>query len=247
MHYSLSLILLVYNEADLIRGAYESATRAICKAGIDDYEIIIVVSFAPDGTHDGTPDVVRQITEEDSRVRMLITEKQIGLGYDYRKGVMNATKEYVMSLPGAGHIVEDSVVRILGHVGQLRRDEIINCFTINPEVRPLLARINSRSFVFLYNFLFGLKLKYYNGVCIFPIDLLLRVPMRDDKNTYMAEILIYLLKSGIRYVEIPQEVNPTTSAKFGKTFRLKNLLPRLKAIALIFWRIHFKRERIGAL
>lgn len=243
--FSLSLILPVYNEAHLVRKAYESALRGINQTGITDYEIIIVVAFAPDGTHDETPDIVRQITKENPNVKMLITEKQVGLGYDYRKGVMNATKEYVTSLPGAGHIVEDSVVRILTQIRYLSKNQIINCHTINSRVRPLLARINSRFFVLIYNLLFGLNLKYYNGVCVFPRNLLLKIPMRDNKNTYMAEILIYLLKSGADCIEIHQEINPITSAKFGKTFRLKNLIPRLLAILSIFWRIRIKRERIN--
>ena len=66
---SLTVIIPAYNEVQAIRKAYESASKIVPDAGISDYEIILVTNTAPDGTHDGTPDVAAEIAKDQPAVR----------------------------------------------------------------------------------------------------------------------------------------------------------------------------------
>ncbi len=236
---SLTVIMPAYNEATKIAGAYETATRAIRRAGIEDYEIVMVTNTAPDGSHDGTPDIADGIAANDSHVRHIFHRAYVGLGFKYREAVRQATKKYVTWMPGADHILEDSFFEVLKHIGEA---PILVIYTKNPEARPMYMRIVSKGFVILYNLAFGLHLRYYNGINVLPRELLRIVPMSADNPSFMAEILIYLLKSGTRYIQLPQVIKVEHIP--GKTFRLKSIMEVLGTFFSLWWKIRIKRVRL---
>lgn len=233
------MIVPAFNEANDIRDAYESVTRAVKAAGIDDYEIIIATNRALDGTDDGTPKISDEIASDDPRVMHIHHKSYADLGFKYRDAVTKAKKSYVVMVPGDNDTIESSFVNILKHVGKA---PVVAVYTSNPEARPLYMRFVSRGFVVLCNLLFGMRLKYFNGICVLPRELLLRVPMSADNPSYMAEILIYLIRSGAKYIEVPQEIRYTPQP--GKTFRIQSVINALRTLALLFWRVNVKGVRI---
>lgn len=235
---SITIILPAYNEVQAIRGAYESTVRALKQAGISDYEILIITNTDPGGNHDGTPTVAAQIAKEDSHVRHIHFNHYVGLGFKYCKGVESAQKDYTMMVPGDNDNVESSMVNILKYLGKA---PVVIAYTINPEARPFYIRFVSKGFVVLCNLLFGLRMKYYNGSCIYSKKLLQQLPSFSSSPAYNAEILIYLIKSGVKYVETFQEIKKSYA---GKTFRLKSVLESIATLASLFWRINIKRERV---
>ena len=228
-----------YLERANLHAAYETATRAVHRAGISDYEILIATDPRPDGRDDGTSAIADEIAQEDHKVRHVHYDRRVGLGYKYRNGVQAATKDFVMMIPAHNLTLESSLDEILSYLGGA--DSVIT-YTINPETRPLKARVVSRGFVILCNLLFGLRMKYYNGITIHRKDLLKLVPMATDFSDYMAETIIYLVKSGVTYLEVPQALKPTT--RTGKAFNLMSVWRSLKTLILLFWRIHFRRIRV---
>lgn len=238
---SLTIVLAAFNESRGLRGAYETAICAMQKSGIQDYEILIASVAAPDGSHDGTPDIAALIAKEDLRVRSLHTNGYVGMGRKYRESVMAASKDYIIMIPGANHILESTLVNVFNHIGQA---SVVLTYTKNPEARPFYVRFVSKSFITLCNLLFGLNMKYFNGITLYRRKLLLKVPMSSDSPAYNAEILIYLLKSGVDYIELPQEVDEKIIKKPGKTFMLKNVLPSLKTLISLLWKVRFQRKRI---
>lgn len=239
---SVSVIMPAYNEGPRLKAAYETVTRAVKKAGIDDYEILMTISVSPDGAHDGTPDTANQIAKEDFHVKLPYAPGFKGMGFRFREGFMAATKDYVIMVPGANHTAENTLVNIFNHMGEA---SLIVTYSKNPEVRPFYVRLVSNGFVILCNILFGLNLKYYNGICLYPRKLLQQVPMAADSPAYNAEILIYLLKSGVDYIELHQELNPKSASVPGRTFTFQNVLGSLKNLSFLFWKIHFQRKRIN--
>ncbi len=236
---SLTIFMPAYNEADKIRDACESTIRALKKAGVSDYEIFLSTVTSPDGTHDGTPNVAGRLVKENPRVRSFHTFGFLGLGSKYREALRKSTKDYIMMVPGDNDTIEESLVGILNHLGE---SEAIVVYTANPKARPFRLRFVSKCFVILCNILFGLHMRYYNGMNIFPVKLVKTIPVSTDNPAYMAETLIYLLKSGIRYIEVPQELKYTPYA--GKTFRFKSAVRAFGTLCSLFWRISIKRERI---
>lgn len=239
MRPSLTVIMPAYEEAASLERAYRSVLGALSRVGILDYEILIMTLLTPQGTHDGTPDIACRIAEKDSRVKNVHSNFFTSLGYKYREGVEAASKEYVMMVPAHDLTVADSLSEIMDRIGQ--SDSIIT-YTINPGTRPLKARIVSKCFVVLCNILFGLNLRYYNGITVHRRELLKKVPMTANNHAYMAEIIIFLVKSGAKYIQMPQVLKPTTRA--GKAFNLASAVDALRTLTSLFWKIHFRKMRV---
>lgn len=236
---SITIFLAIYNEVDFIRDAYKNAVRAVREAGIEDYEIILSTVTNPDGSHDGTPDIAEEIAEEDKNARHIPIKGLPGLGAQYKETLKAATKNYIMMMPGDNDNVFDSTVGILKHLGKA---PLVVVYTQNPEARPFRLRFASRGFVILCNILFGLNLKYYNGISIIPTKWARIVPLAANDAAYAAEMLIHLIKSGAPYMEVPQVIRPTPYA--GKTFGMKSVLRAIGTLSKLFWNIHFKRVRL---
>lgn len=236
---SLTVIMPAYNEFKNLRAAFESTTGALKEAGISDYEIIIVTNTRRDGSHDGTPEIAKRIAEENLQVRHVHNDAFVNLGFKFWQGVGSAGKEFVTLVPGDNEAVGSSVASIFSHIGEA---EMIVSYTSNKQVRKWRRRFISRCFVELCNLLFGLRLKYFTGICIYPKKLLQKIPTRSDNFAYMAEIIIYLIKSGVTYTQVPMEIKPTT---VSSAFKLKSAYEALGTILSLFWNIHFERTRIN--
>ena len=222
---SVTVVISAYCEIKNLEPAYESVFRILGKAGISDYEIIIVTNTRRDGSDDGTPVLAARLAKENERTRSIHNNSYVGLGYKYRQAAKVATKDYIMPIPGSNEFDEDSVVRVLDNVG---RSEMIITYNNNPETRELKRRFISRGFTLLCNGLFGLNLKYYNGMNILPVKYLQKIPAKCDDFAYMAENLIYLVKSGVSYSEVSWDVKPAIGlAVLHSAFNLRTVLETL--------------------
>ena len=236
---SLSIIMPVYNQARNLKLAFESTLRALDKALISDYEILIVSSVGRDGTNDGTPGVADEIASQNPKTKHLFDNSFQNLGYRFRQGVKVASKDYVTWVPSDNETVESSIADIFSHLGEA---DMVLTYTANKQVRTWKRRFISWCFTVLCNMLFGLNLKYYNGICMFPRKILQAVPMKSDNFAYMAEIIIYLVKSGVKYTEVPMEIKPTTTSA---SFKLRSVFEALGTLFSLFWRINILRERVS--
>lgn len=228
-----------YMEIKNLEAAYQNTSHALAKAGILDYEIIIITNLRRDGSHDGTPELADKLALEDNRVRHIHNKSYVGLGFKYWQGVAATEKNFVMMIPGDNETVESSIADIISHVGEA---EMVVTYTANKEVRALKRRLVSAGFTVLCNLLFGLHIKYFNGLCIHPRKLLQQVPLKSENFSYIAVALIYLIKSGVKYIETPMYIKPITNS--SAAFNFKSVFEVLCTLALLFWDIHFKRTRI---
>lgn len=236
---SLSIIIPAYNEFSNLKLALESTIRALKKAGIFDYEIIIITNTRRDGSHDGTPNIAAQLTREHPNVSHIHNPAYVNLGFKFRQGVKSARKDYITWVPGDNETVESSIAEIISHTGEA---PMVISYTSNKQVRTWKRNFVSRGFTVLCNILFGLNLKYYNGICIYPRQMLQAVPMSSDNFAYMAEIIIYLVKSGTGYIQVPMEIKPTSASA---SFKIRSVFEALGTLALLFWNIHIKRVRVA--
>jgi len=191
---SLTFVVPALNE----EGNLAATIQAIDSAAsglLTDYEVIVV----DDGSSDGTGRIADGLAAQDERRRVVHHRTNRGLGYSYREGVRLATCDHVLMVPGDNEISGDSIRALLAEFG---RADIINAYPHNPEVRPLGRRLLSLLFVQLFNRLFGLRLRYYNGPAVQRADLVRACAITTDGFLYHAEVMVQLVKSGASYIEV---------------------------------------------
>jgi glycosyltransferase involved in cell wall biosynthesis len=230
---SISIIVPCLNEAENIRDTVESIKTALDNTKrFGDCEILIFNDFSTDGTGE----IAEEIQKKEPGVRVIHNPKNMGFGYNYTEGVRQAENEYIIMVPGDNEIPSGAIETVFREAGSA---DVIIPYTANTWVRPMARRVISRAFVIIFNALFGLRLRYYNGTCMIKSRLLKEVPMTTWGFAYMAAILVRLLKSGATYIEVGVKITQRSSGK-TKAFRPRNIISVLSAIAKLFWEVRVR-------
>ena len=209
---SVSIITTGLNEAGNIEKAIKNIIDTLEKQGFSDFEILAI----NDGSTDDTGKIIDELAAKNPRVKAFHNPKPRGLGCGVRVGVSLASKDYVGWIPGDNEILPEAITSIFQQIGKA---DVIIPYIINPEVRSTYRRCLSVAYKILFNVIFGLKIKYFNGPCFFKRDLLKTIEMTTDGPAYMAEIIVQLIKRGeASYVEVPMRV---MVRKYGKSNILK--------------------------
>ena len=96
----------------------------------------------------------------------------------------------------------------------------------------------------LMNLLFGMNLRYFNGIVLHKRPVIQSVTIETDGFAYQAEALIKLIKSGHSFAQTPQWI---LERKFGssKAFYPKNIVRVLKTVARLYYQIQIKKSGIA--
>lgn len=251
---SLTVIIPAFQEAKNIRDTVANVLAALEQAKIVDYEILIISCQDKEGKDDGTPRLADELAAADPHLRA-IRNPYVSLGYKYWQGVALAKYEYVTWVPGDNETLPESLKTIFeaflnSQTGAQEAPDIICAFTANPEVRPMPQRILSQFYTLVVNLLFGLNLKYFNGITVHKTALLRSLPEETKRNegfSYNAEILVRLIRSGYWYQEVPQFIVPKPHKNIN-FLNFANFLLRygprdvLRQLLRLFWRLQIKGE-----
>lgn len=88
---SISLVLVAYNEKELIRNALERCLGALSE-DFEDFEIILV----DDGSNDGTGEIMEEYAKNTKQIRVFHNNVNLNLGIAVQQGFAIATKDYVV-------------------------------------------------------------------------------------------------------------------------------------------------------
>lgn len=234
----LSIIVPAYNEERGLASAVGGLFSLLSENNMaSDAEILIF----NDCSLDKTGEIANELVKKINIVKVFHNKKNMGLGFNFREGVVQSKGEYVTWFPGDNENLPQSFIDIISRIGEA---DIIISYTDNMEVRPFSRHLVSKIYTDMNNLFFGLHLKYYNGLSVYKRNLLLPVlPKIGDSFAFSAQILIMLLKSGASFVEVPIKIQSKPSGK-SSAFRIRNIISVIKAIISLFWRINIKRERI---
>ena len=234
--HSISVIILSFNEAGNIKAVVNFVLGSLQKEGLTDYELILV----DDGSTDGTGKIIDELASANENIKAIHNPLKKGLGYDFRTGISLASKDYVGWFPGDNEVSHQTIKNIFAKIGE--SDIIIPIYETKPLARSRYRLMLSVTYVALFNTIFGLRLKYFNGPCFFRRQLLSDITMSTDGPAYMAEILVQLVKRGVPYVEVPMYFKPRN---YGKTsvLKWKNVYLIAETIIRLFFRLHFKKQK----
>jgi glycosyltransferase involved in cell wall biosynthesis len=213
-------VIPCYNEEENVGATVASARSAM--GGREDYEIILV----NDASIDRTLERMQELAGADPRIRVVDNPSNLGFGGSYKRGLSFATATYVMMLPGDDGFPAQSIAEVLAHIGEA---DIIIPIVTNTGARTRFRALTSRSFTALLNWLFWLKVGYYNGAVLQRTELLRTVEITTNSFAYQAEALVKLIAKGATYkhcfVRIQERPAGASSA-----LRMKNQIAVWKTI-----------------
>ena len=230
---SMTVLVPAFNEAANLTPTVERLIDALMIT-IEDFEIIIV----DDGSTDDTAEVAERLARRHPQVRVVHNQRNMGLGYSYKRGYQEADKEFFVYIPGDNTWPYRSFVELFGNLG---RAEIVTSYSINPEVRSRSRRIVSRLYTQMLNFLFGRRMRYFNGLTIYPVSFLRLDPASTFGFGFQAEVLIKALFFGLSYVEIALPIDPR-SAGASKAVTLRNIVSVIETILRLFYDLRIRRR-----
>jgi dolichol-phosphate mannosyltransferase len=219
--HTITFLVTALNEEEHIE-ATVNTIRASHPERFRDYEILLV----NDGSTDSTPAIMDRLAAADPHIRVLHNPKNLGLGGAYKRGIQHARMEHVMWISGDNAETADNIANMTSHTGEA---EIVIPVLVDMTGRPWLRQLTSRSFTFIVNTLFNLKVRYYNGAVIHRAELIRSVDIHTNSFAYQAEALINLLRRGHSFVEIPYR-SATYDGAFSYAMRPKNLYLVFRAL-----------------
>lgn len=104
----ISLVLLFYNEEENVVGVVNDLRSTLTAAGFD-FNLILVEN----GSLDRTPDLIRGLVDEDSRLTKVTVKKNLGFGWGVINGLAAAQSSWVGYMGGDGQVDPEEVVKLL--------------------------------------------------------------------------------------------------------------------------------------
>lgn len=230
---TLTAIVPALNEQGNIEGTIEGIVPVLEKY-FQDYEVLIF----NDCSTDQTGVLAEKLASKNKNIKVIHNPNTMGLGYNYKKGVEIATKDYIIMIPGDNEITSNSFENMFKKLGE---KEIIIPYTVNVEIRPLERRLLSKTYTWLVNLIFGTHLKYFNGPVIHKRELIQTIPIQTNSFAYQTELLLKMIKSGHSYLETGMVLKDRNSGK-SKALRLKNVIRVFKSIFHLFYKLNIKKD-----
>jgi glycosyltransferase involved in cell wall biosynthesis len=201
-------------------------------ATLSDCEIIVV----DDGSTDGTGKLADDLAVRTACVRVLHNPTNLGLAAGYRRALAEARMPYFTFVPGDREVSAQSVKDILGLVGSA---DVIVPYHANSHARAWHRRLLTRASTALINLLFGFRLRYYQGPCVYPTALARSLRTTTNGFFFLAEMLVRALSRGHSYVEVGL-IHQERSYGHSKAVSLRNIGRALATIVRLWWSLRVR-------
>lgn len=229
-----SIFVPAYNEVANLEGAIHDIVGA-ARAALEDYEILLV----DDGSTDGTGPLADRLAQELPKVRVVHQSRNLGIAAGYVRALDEAKLDYFSFLPADGEISPDSIKNIFAAVGTA---DIVVPYHQNPRARPLHRRFLTWASSTLVNMFFGLRLRYFQGPCIYPTALARALPKTSGGFYFLTQMLVHAARAGHTYVHVGL-IHQERRHGRSKAVSLGNILRAVRTIGALWWAI--RREKVA--
>jgi 3-oxoacyl-[acyl-carrier protein] reductase len=222
--HSLSVFVAAYNEVENLGPTIDTIIRA-ASMSVEEYEIIVV----DDGSTDGTYEVAEALAQKYPQLRVIHNPRNMGLGYGWMRAIEAAEKRSFVFIPGDNTWPYRSLHELFGNLGKA---DVITSYTTNPEIRAPARRILSSVYTVGLNTMFGLNMRYFHGLTIYPTEFLRANPITTYGFASMAEALLRAIHAGLSFIEVACPIEDRVAGR-STALSTKNL----SSIALTIGRL----------
>ena len=230
-----SIFVPAYNEAANVETALRDIVE-VAETTLTDYEVILV----NDGSTDGTGRMAERVAEENAHIRVVHQPRNLGIAAAYERALDEAKLDYFAFLPGDGEIAPESIRNIFAAVGAA---DIVVPYHGNSRARQLHRRVLTWTSTRLVNTVFGLRLRYFQGPCIYPTPLARGLPKTAGGFYFLTEMLVHAVRAGYSYVEVPLTHRDRSHGR-SKAVSARNILKALRAVFRLWWSIHVQKVSV---
>ena len=227
---SLTIMMPAFNEERIIENSIKLSEKAAQEIALD-YEILII----DDGSRDRTPEIIKQFSKNNPRIRTIRLERQMGYGKVLSTGFLNAKKDFVFytdsDLPiDISKELSKAAALISGDI-----DAVIGYRTDRKDTP--LRRMYSTIYNFMARILFGVRVRDVNFSCKLVRRSVFDTFKLQSRSVFIdAELLANLKFFGFKVKEFPATYIPRThgSSNFDSPIYAFKVFIEM----LIFWMRH---------
>lgn len=197
-----SIVILCFQAGEFVKKFVLDVMHVLSRAGISDYELILVGNYL-EGKDDVTPQVVKEIASQNSKIKYMAQKKKGMMGWDVRCGLQLACGRYIVILEGDGQVSPQSLIDIYREITKKKLD-LVKTYRIFRQDSFL-----RRSLSLIYNMLFHIifpqvKSRDINSKPkIISHDALRKLKLTSDDWFIDAEIMIQAQKQNLKIGEVP--------------------------------------------
>ncbi|MFT3838417.1 MAG: glycosyltransferase family 2 protein [Myxococcaceae bacterium] len=226
----LSVVIPVYNEEAILPTAAAELTAGLDQLGFD-YEVI----FAENGSRDGTPALLEELTSKNKNLKWFHSETP-NYGVALKAGILRATGDYVVcdeidlcdmefykaALPRLDSGEADLVVGSKAAKGA-------------SDQRPMVRRLATRAHNKLLKVTLGFKGTDTHGLKAFRRQALLPTIERCvvDMDVFASEFVVRAWRDGLRVVEIPIQLHEKRQPSIHLFRRVPNVLKNVAKLVYV--------------
>lgn len=193
---SISLVVPVYNEAEIIAetiAIFGKDLSLICR----DYEIIVV----NDGSTDGTAEILKRVSEGDTRLKILNNPVNQGSGASLWEGLKRAEKELLVSNFADRPFSMSELEGVIRSV-DLHNTDFIVVVRADRSANTCYRKFTSLVNYWLIRILFKVRISDFQFVQVYKRALLQDIRIQSKETFVPPELMIRLLDKGCRYQEV---------------------------------------------
>ncbi len=235
----LSIIMPAYNEEKLIYNSILT-TLGIVEQFAPDVELIAV----NDGSKDNTKREIQRAVKNDSRVRMMSSDKNRGKGNAIISGVSQAEGEYIAFVDADLELNPSQLEGYLEKMIQDKKDVVIGC-KFHKDSRldyPFKRKVISMGYYIMLLVLFHLNVKdTQTGLKVFRTEAIKPVAhlIRTSGFAYDIELLVAVHRRGYSIAQMPVEVVYVRDSN-TKRIGMRDVINVFNDTIAIFYRVYFK-------
>src|SRR5262245_25821364 len=162
---ALTVLVIAHDDAATLAATVDRIYRALTIT-VEDFRILLF----DDGSSDDTPRIATALRHQYPLLTVHRNDRPYGPGYCTIMASGQAETPYLVYIPADNTWPLRSFVELFGHIGKA---DIVTSYPTNllSSMSPAKRFVTS-SYTFILNMLFGKRMRYYNGLTVYPLDYL---------------------------------------------------------------------------